>query len=141
MVPAVAVYLISCPPILTECLVWTTFSSGFFSSFALSALSPDFSVDFSAGFSSGFCALARAAMSIIRIPAMINRLGLGIETIPQNAQLTALGILCDSQRSVNLPLAARPVFVKSTFASAISFAIAAQVTQIRQKFYEPEISQ
>jgi hypothetical protein len=112
MVPAVAVYFISCPAILTVCLVCTTFSSGFFSSFALSALSPDFSVDFSAGFSSGFCALARAAMNIIRIPAMINRLGLGIEAIPQNAQLTALRILCDSQRSVNLPLAARPVFVK-----------------------------
>src|SRR6267378_3749737 len=40
MVPAVAVYLISCPPIFNECFVCTTFSSGtggFFSSFGFSA--------------------------------------------------------------------------------------------------------
>src|SRR5437762_9881190 len=40
IVPAVAVYLISWPPILRECLVGTLFSSGtggFFSSFGFSA--------------------------------------------------------------------------------------------------------
>src|SRR5215510_15122403 len=64
MVPAVAVYLISCPPILMACLVCTIFSSGFFSSFFSSFLSSffspalsDFSVSvFSADLSPGFCA-------------------------------------------------------------------------------------
>src|SRR5690349_5449776 len=49
IVPAVAVYLISWPPIFSECLDVTIFSSGgggvFFSSFG-----------FSAGLSAGFCA-------------------------------------------------------------------------------------
>src|SRR5215472_16273495 len=49
IVPAVAEYLISCPPILSVCLVGTLFSSGtggFFSSFGFSAgFSPGFSAD------------------------------------------------------------------------------------------------
>src|SRR5882672_7018063 len=57
IVPAVAVYLISCPPIRTACLVCTLFSSGagFFSSLGFSAV-------LSAGFSPlGCCALAKLA--------------------------------------------------------------------------------
>src|SRR5512137_2165903 len=56
IVPAVAVYLISWPPIFSECLDWTLFSSGaggvFFSSFG-----------FSAGLSAGFCWVCWAAVT------------------------------------------------------------------------------
>src|SRR5215471_9478580 len=62
IVPAVAVYLISCPPILSVCLVGTLFSSGtggFFSSFGFSAgFSPGFSVG---GCDCGCCARQRLA--------------------------------------------------------------------------------
>jgi len=69
------------------CLVCDTFSSGFFSSLALSslalspALSAVFSAGFSAGFSSGFCALHRTAVNISKIPAIINKAGRRIEFV------------------------------------------------------------
>src|SRR5215472_18086035 len=62
IVPAVAVYLISCPPILRVCFVGTLFSSGtggFFSSLGFSAA---FSPVFSAGAGDcGCCAKERFA--------------------------------------------------------------------------------
>src|SRR5258708_39206947 len=103
MVPAVAVYFISWPPILTACLVCTTFSSGFFSSFALSAFSPDFSALFSADLSPAFCCCPLAAAEI---PARTNKIAMlrasRLIFTPGNGLDAAFRILCDYHRTVNL---------------------------------------
>src|SRR5882724_12132342 len=104
MVPAVAVYFISCPPILTECLVWTTFSSGFFSSLVLSAFSPGFSALFSPDLSPAFCCCAFAAAEIPARTNIITRLRASrLISTPGNGLDAAFRILCDYHRTVNLP--------------------------------------
>src|SRR5713226_7186117 len=102
MVPAVAVYLISCPPIFRECLVCTIFSSGvggFFSSFG-----------FSAGFSGDGCGCCwakprfiprriRAAEPNERIRDFIGG-GAPFQTLEKYKTVTC-GIVCESRGSVN----------------------------------------
>src|SRR5258708_534095 len=103
MVPAVAVYFISWPPILTACLVWTTFSSGFFSSLVLSVLSPGFSAPFSPDLSPAFCCCAFAAAENPARTNIITRLHVSrLISTPGNGLDAAFRILCDYHRTVNL---------------------------------------
>src|SRR6266481_3172197 len=111
MVPAVAVYLISCPLIFNECFVGTTFSSGtggFFSSFG-----------FSAGFPGGGagCCCAKHRLTPRRNNATKHRkrrqhfMGGRSPSHPcEKHKLATCGIVCESACSVNrfrMPAAAR----------------------------------
>src|SRR5260370_5605274 len=103
MVPAVAVYFISCPAILTTCLVWTTFSSGFFSSLVLSAFSPGFSELFSPDLSPAFCCCAFPAAETPARTNIIAKLRASrLISTPGNGLDAAFRILCDYHRTVNL---------------------------------------
>src|SRR5262249_8795408 len=117
-VPAVAVYLISCPPIRIVCLVCTVFSSGFFSSFFSSFLSPDFSPlsvfsllsllsACSEDFSPGFCAHIGLGFTVpsASVAPIKNEINLAILSSPElhgTCNSNAHRILCDSPRRVNL---------------------------------------
>src|SRR5207253_9064585 len=88
IVPAVAVYFTSCPPIFTECFVCTLLSSGaFLSSFAFS---PPLSEDLSAAFSPpGCCAIAKLAQKQKTAAAKTKRSRVHIVEKPSQKQIVA----------------------------------------------------
>src|SRR5215467_2238746 len=102
IMPATAVYLISCPPIFTECFVCTILSSGgFFSSFAFSA---DLSPALSAGFSpAGCCEIAITPLKQSKNAAIRNRNRLFIDGKPHTnlRGIHAREIVCDPVHRVN----------------------------------------
>src|SRR5579871_6256587 len=101
IVPVVAVYFTSCPPIFTECFVITALSSsGFLSSLGFSAA-------LSAGFSVGCCAIApptpeQRQKAVNKIRSRVDM----IETLTQTLlwQDCAREIVCDPATRVNLTL-------------------------------------
>src|SRR3981189_3133885 len=116
IVPAVAVYLISCPPIFNECFVCTTFSSGtagFFSSFG-------FSAGFSGGDCGGCCAKQKLAPKKSDAAKLRNRRehfmgGSSPSCGHKKRKLATCGIVCESAGSVNRFGARRAVRLASRF--------------------------
>ncbi len=111
IVPVVAVYFISCPPIFTECFVITALSSsGFLSSLGFSAA-------LSAGFSVGCCAIAtptpeQRQKAVNKIRSRVDM----IETLTQTLlwRDCAREIVCDPVTRVNL---ARTLSVSATLST------------------------